>query len=105
MAKKKEEQTRYIGELDGYTYILLEHAEFVYNIDLYKISTNSFGLADSRTVAHKKYIPNTREVRVEDGVRYEKETLLIAAPKDWLDKNKFKVYVNTVKQKLSKTKV
>lgn len=84
--KQKEQKQRVFGKEDVKVSLA---SSFVYCVDIYKYNHNGVNLEDSRYVKSKEWQTNGVSYFIRDEIRYRKEIMLVAAPEQWLNENKY----------------
>lgn len=90
MAKKKEVKSGYINK-EGRRLDL--SPTFIYELSYYRMTPKSYQMIDSKTMRSAKYVDEkNRYTTAKDKSTLIESLVLVAAPIDWLDKNKFKLW-------------
>lgn len=85
--KEKKPIARVFNDASGNTLSLAE--SFIYLCEMYKLTTKSYNLEQSKHVTSKRYSPTRREyIKHGDITQIEKITL-VAAPIKWLTDHKY----------------
>ena len=68
---------------------LLLSAKFTYEVEVYRLSNNAYGIEDSKFISADKWIADSTEVVTKGDVRFKRLQRLIAAPEKWLIENNY----------------
>lgn len=69
--------------------IIVSANKFVYEVQYYRISPNSFNLEDSKYIKSDQYLKDKTEKFIKEGIMFRRIITLVGAPIAWLTENKF----------------